>query len=54
MLLPEVLVGWGTDSEGRDFWLLFNAYGDHWQNEGYYKATAERWTSIFHFKLLKF
>jgi len=33
-----VLVGWGTDSEGRDYWLLFNGFGDHWQNEGYFKV----------------
>jgi hypothetical protein len=31
------LVGWGTDADGRDYWLLFNSFGAHWQQEGYFR-----------------
>jgi hypothetical protein len=32
------LVGWGTDGEGREYWLLFNSFSNHWQDEGYFKV----------------
>jgi hypothetical protein len=32
------LLGWGTDGEGREYWLLFNSFGNHWQDEGYFKV----------------
>jgi len=31
-------VGWGTDSDSRDYWLLLNSFGNHWQQEGYFKV----------------
>jgi len=31
-------VGWGTDMNGRDYWLLLNSFGSGWQQEGYYKV----------------
>merc|ERR1719460_2428975 len=31
-------IGGGTDSDGRDFWLLLNAWGNGWQQEGYFKV----------------
>lgn len=31
-------VGWGTDVDGRDYWLLLNSYGSGWQQEGYFKV----------------
>lgn len=33
-----VACGWGTDLDGRDYWLLLNAWGHHWQQEGYFKV----------------
>lgn len=35
----QTLVGWGTDTEGRDYWLLLNSYGNGWQQEGYFKVS---------------
>lgn len=32
------LVGWGTDSTSRDYWLLLNSFGIHWQQGGYFKV----------------
>lgn len=31
-------VGWGTDMNGRDYWLLLNSFGSGWQQEGYFKV----------------
>jgi len=33
-----ITCGWGTDAEGRDYWLLLNSWGHHWQQEGYFKV----------------
>eukprot|EP00931_Biecheleriopsis_adriatica_P078821 TRINITY_DN52239_c0_g1_i1.p1 TRINITY_DN52239_c0_g1~~TRINITY_DN52239_c0_g1_i1.p1 ORF type:complete len:815 (-),score=164.53 TRINITY_DN52239_c0_g1_i1:65-2509(-) len=33
----STLIGWGTDLDSRDYWLLLNSYGNHWQQEGYFK-----------------
>lgn len=33
-----VLIGWGTDMDGRDYWLLLNSFGNGWQQEGYFKV----------------
>jgi len=30
-------VGWGTDADSRDYWLLLNSFGNAWQQEGYFK-----------------
>jgi len=32
------VVGWGTDSNSRDYWLLLNSFGNGWQQEGYFKV----------------
>lgn len=32
-----VAVGWGTDADSRDYWLLLNSFGRGWQQEGYFK-----------------
>ncbi|CAJ1440231.1 unnamed protein product [Effrenium voratum] len=32
------LVGWGTDEESRDYWLLLNSFGMEWQQGGYFKV----------------
>jgi len=31
-------VGWGTDADSRDYWLLLNSFGNGWQQEGYFKV----------------
>merc|ERR1719230_532212 len=31
-------VGWGTDLNSRDYWLLLNSFGSGWQQEGYFKV----------------
>mmetsp|Transcript_14991 Transcript_14991/g.26263 ORF Transcript_14991/g.26263 Transcript_14991/m.26263 type:complete len:790 (-) Transcript_14991:36-2405(-) len=31
-------VGWGTDLNSRDYWLLLNSFGSSWQQEGYFKV----------------
>jgi len=31
-------VGFGTDMNGRDYWLLLNSFGSGWQQEGYFKV----------------
>jgi len=31
-------VGWGTDANSRDYWLLLNSFGNGWQQEGYFKV----------------
>jgi len=31
------VVGWGTDADSRDYWLLLNSFGNEWQQEGYFK-----------------
>jgi hypothetical protein len=33
-----VAVGWGTDLNSRDYWLLLNSFGNEWQQEGYFKV----------------
>jgi len=33
-----VAVGWGTDLDSRDYWLLLNSFGSSWQQEGYFKV----------------
>jgi len=30
-------VGWGTDADSRDYWLLLNSFGRVWQQEGCFK-----------------
>ncbi|CAK9077895.1 unnamed protein product [Durusdinium trenchii] len=32
------LVGWGSDSNSRDYWLLLNSFGMQWQQGGYFKV----------------
>jgi hypothetical protein len=32
-----ITIGWGSDSDGRDYWLLLNSFGNGWQQEGYFK-----------------
>jgi hypothetical protein len=32
------VVGYGTDTDGRDYWLLLNSFGNDWQQEGYFKV----------------
>jgi hypothetical protein len=42
--------GWGTDLNGRDYWLLLNSFGSGWQQEGYFKVLRGR-TSL---EIMKF
>jgi len=54
------LVGWGTDSTSRDYWLLLNSFGIHWQQGGYFKVLRGdtdlemlhygAWGADFHFE----
>ncbi len=32
-----VIVGWGTDSDGTDFWLVRNSWGRNWADHGYFR-----------------
>eukprot|EP00439_Symbiodinium_sp_Y106_P036694 s5560_g4.t1 len=31
------LIGWGTDMDSRDYWLLLNSFGMQWRQGGYFK-----------------
>jgi C1A family cysteine protease len=31
------IVGWGTDEQGMDYWVLRNSWGPAWGDEGYFK-----------------
>mmetsp|Transcript_58758 Transcript_58758/g.91331 ORF Transcript_58758/g.91331 Transcript_58758/m.91331 type:complete len:754 (+) Transcript_58758:109-2370(+) len=42
--------GWGTDLNGRQYWLLLNSFGSGWQQEGYFKVLRGR-TSL---EMMKF
>jgi hypothetical protein len=32
------LVGWGTDSDGLDYWAVRNSFGTYWGEQGFYRV----------------
>lgn len=32
-----VIIGWGTDENGTDFWLIRNSWGRNWADKGYFR-----------------
>ena len=37
-----LIVGYGTDSPGGDYWLAKNAWGTSWGDQGYFKLARNR------------
>lgn len=35
------IVGWGTDEEGTDFWLIRNSWGRDWADKGYFRIERD-------------
>ncbi|CAE7214956.1 SLC35F6 [Symbiodinium natans] len=44
------LIGWGTDMNSRDYWLLLNSFGMEWQQGGYFKVLrGDTATELLHY-----
>lgn len=41
------LIGWGTDAEGDDYWILMNSWGEKWGYSYTDPVTNKTWHGLF-------